>query len=310
MAKLNFNRLSLALVIGLVFVAVANVAENVYSAIDPYLTGEEQAEIREQQYGDLGACPAPTPEELEVPVEEKQTDYFDTQACVSDTSIAASIKSNNQMVSEARSSGGVKKPHEKQEKPESSPCSKSDKKTMAEQARYGAKTEGLSEGKDGAETTASKPGSTAQYALMSQNLQTCHEQTLNEMGQVGPSFNLYCKENPELCSQTAQRWYAPVAVVKASTGFRNFSVYHANRLTEIQNSISTSREVESRARLERGTFEKYNYLSEVTKAMADKDQEIDAKTEVQMAGIRGKKAGEGLVEKFDQGGTAHNASAL
>jgi hypothetical protein len=309
MAKLNLNRLSLALVISLVFVAVANIAENVYSQVS-VLTDEETAEQRELSYASLGHCAAPNPEDLEVPVDEAQTDYLDTQACVSDTSVASSIKSNNEMMSEVRSSGGVKKPHDKQEKPDSSPCSKSDKKVMAEQARYGAKTEGLSEGKNGAETSSSKPGSTAQFALISQNLQTCHEQKLTEMAQVGPSFNLYCKENPDLCSQTAQRWYAPVAVVKASTGFRNFSVYHAERIFKIENSISTSRQIEARARSERAHFEKTNYMTEAMKALADKNQEIDAKAEVQMAGIRGENPGEGLVEKFDQGGTSHNASAL
>jgi len=51
-------------------------------------------------------------------------------------------------------------------------------------------------------------------------------------------------------------------------------------------------------------------MTEAMKALADKNQEIDAKAEVQMAGIRGENPGEGLVEKFDQGGTSHNASAL
>jgi hypothetical protein len=310
MAKLNLNRLSLALVIGLVFVAVCNVAENVYSATESYITGEEMEEQRALSYASIGKCAAPKPEELEIPPEEAQTAYFDTQECVSSTSVANSMKSTDTMMSEVRSGGDVKKPHEKQETPTGGACSQSDKKVMAEQARYGANTDGLTEGKDGAETTASEPGSTAQYALISQNLQNCHEQTLTEMAQVGPSFNLYCKENPDLCSQTAQHWFAPVAVVKASTGFRNFSVYHADRVAKIEHSRTISRQVESRARQERATFDKYNYLSEALKAIADKNQEIDAKAQVQMAGIRGENPGEGLVEKFDQGGTAHNASAL
>jgi len=294
----------MVLVLSLVIFAVGNIIENVYSAIDPYISDEEKAELREQRYADLGHCPAPKPEELEVPVEEVQKDYFDTQACVSDTSVASSIKSNNKMIKDVRASGGVKKPFEPVEKPSSSPCSKTDKKVIAEQARNGAKTEGLSEGKDGAETSANQPGSTAEYALVSQNLQTCHEQKMDEMGQVGPSFNLYCKENPEFCTQSASRWYAPIAVAQAQVGYRNFSTYHSKRVQEIETSKKESRQVEERARQERATYERYNYLSQALKTVADKSQEINAKAEVMMIAFQA------YVEKFDQGGTSHNATSL
>jgi len=139
MAKLNAKRFLLIMVTLLVCVAFVNFTQNVYSALTPIITEDEQTELREELYA-LGHCPAPEPEELEVPVEEAQEAYMETQACVSDTSIASSIKSTNKMMSGLRDSGGVKQPHEKLEKPDSSPCSKSDKKIMAEQARYGAQT--------------------------------------------------------------------------------------------------------------------------------------------------------------------------
>ena len=185
MAKLKLKRLQGVIVFGLLVFAMGNIIENVYSAIPAVLTGEEQEIQREERYASLGACPAPEPEALEVPVEDVQKEYFDAQACVSDTSVASAIKSTNKAMKELRSAGGVKKPFEPEEKPSSSPCSTSDKKALAEQARYGAQTEGLAEGKDGAETMANQPGSTAEYALISQNMQNCHEQTLAEMVKLG-----------------------------------------------------------------------------------------------------------------------------
>lgn len=310
MVKIKLKRFLAAMVFGLWAVGFVNLAQNVYSAIDPVLTEEERTERREDLYG-LGHCAAPDPTSLEVPVEEIQEAYLDTQACVSDTSVANSIKSTNQMMSEVRESGGVKKPHEKQEKPDSSPCSKSDEKVLAEQARYDAQTQGLLEGKNGAETMANNSGSTAEFALISQNLQTCHELKLREMGQVGPSFNFYCEENPEECeASTSTSWFAPVAVVQASAGLRNFSTWHAERISEINQSLDQSQRIEKRARQERATFERYNYLHQAFKTLADKDQEIRAKNEVLMTGFRGENPGEGLVEKFDQGGISHTANSL
>lgn len=309
MAKLNTKRFLLTTVTLLVCVAFVNLTHNVYSAITPIITEDEQAELREERYA-LGHCPAPEPEELEVSVEEAKAAYLETQTCVSDTSIASSIKSTNKMMSGLRDSGGVKQPYEKQEKPNSSPCSKSDKKVLAEQARYGAQTEGLMEGKDGAETTANREGSTAQYALMSQNLQICHEQKLAEMSQVGPSFNLYCKENPDECSQSASHWLAPVAVVQASLGFRNFSQFHAKRIENLAAAAAESAKVEARGRQERATYEQYNYLYQALATMADKEQEIRAKNKIMMEAVDGTSSGGGLKRKFQQGGVGHEAITI
>ena len=309
MAKLNARRALSTSVFLLFCVGMLNLAQNVYSAIEPILTDEERGELREERYA-LGHCPAPSPEELEVPIEEAQTDYFDTQACVSDTSIASSIKSTNQMMAEVRSSGDTQKPHKKLEKPDSSPCSKSDKKMLAEQSRNGAHTQGLTEGKDGAETAANMPGSMAEFALISQNLQTCHEQRIKEMTQVGPSFNFYCQENPDECPETAHRWLAPIAVVNASVSRQNFSLFHAERIANADAAIAESRAVERRARQERATYERYNYLHQAFAALADKDQQIRANNEVMMMGVRGENPGEGLVEKFQSGGVSHTANSL
>ena len=95
--------------------------------------------------------------------------------------------------------------------------------------------------------------------------------------------------------------------MQAQVGFRNFTSFHLERLEEIKAAVKQSKKVEERARQERATYEKYNYLHQAMAAVADKDQEIAAKNEVFMIGVEGANPGEGLKVKDNGDSPSHTA---
>ena len=294
----------------LVCVFILNVAQNAYSALEPLITEDEKLE-RDEEIFKLGGCTPPSKELLERPVAEAESEHIDTTACVFSTAMASNIKSTNKMMSEIRQSGDVKQEHEKQEVPSGSSCSQTDEKVMANQAGNGAMTEGYTEGKDGAETTANQPGSPAKYALLTQNLGICYAQTIKEMTSVAVSFNSYCKENPDVCGDsTTTSWLAPIAVVQASVGLVNFSTFHQERINEGNASLKYVSKIEQRANQEFSNFARFNPSEELNKAFDDKALEMKVNTATMAEATVGKNPKEGRVEKFEQGGNSHTANQL
>lgn len=308
MVKFKAPRLQFLLVGTLLTVALSTLVGNVYSSLEPHLTGDEQAELREQRYADLGHGAAPDEKMLKEPLDKVMTGYNDSMACASDTGLKDAAKSREKNGKSLHGAGGIKKPLLPTKMPESSPCSDTHKKMMAKQARYGAKTAGLSEGKNGAPTQASDPGSVNQTALASQNRLKQLEMTLTERNQTAALLNRGCAEGRFECPETSQAsrgWLLPVAMAATATlNNRDMQSYASEQAAATNAAYKMAQTTEKRMGEELAGHDQFKQLSQLIQLQMDKQQEINAKAEIM------KQAALKLEEKMDQGGASHNCSSV
>lgn len=291
--------------------AVSLVLEVVNARVGVELFGsvEELNEIEAEQRQTLAHAPPIDPKLLSVPLEEVEADYQAQMECASDTALKASLKETEKQVKSLTGEHNVKKQIEPTEVPDSSPCSDTHAKMLDEQAQYGAKTEGLSEGKNGAETQANLDGSVAKTTLASQNRLKQYEMTLAERNQVGPAFNRFCIETGD-CEQAATpsgfTWLVPVAVARVQGGLdgQNFERSHAAELIAASQSYEKAARTEDRYNRQLTQYDQLSQLHKLLEVQTAKQQEIKAKdTVIMQAALQ-------LEIKMDQGGASHNCSSV
>lgn len=169
---------------------------------------------------------------------------------------------------------------------------------LAEMARYGGNELGLVEGKDGAVTEANKPGSTAKYALASQNKLNELKYTLAARNETGPAFKRYCAKTGECGNQvSALDWLLPVAV--AAVNQREFNAFWEGERDEAAALLDKAEQTQRRHEREMVAYDRTSHQSTMLDLEMAKLQEINANEQVITEAVLQ------FEIKNDQGGGSH-----